>query len=221
MNWNWIIYLLKWFRGNYPAGDNFISYRSCHWLVIKQQVEADWLSRNKGERKWLRVEADVRGAGTRDEPLRMSAWEASVPHAVENMLYLDRRQFFSHSVTNCSTKPTLEQFKSQWHKTSPTVVSLTTTCRTSTQYSVKGHWSPSCLIHKQFHQRRHHESHGRRGYIRRHSETSRRQEPRRMKKTREDLTLRSYPFWNLRDLYMWCTFRGTNRHVFCKQFRPF
>jgi len=24
-----------------------------------------------------RVEADVRGAGTRDEPLRMSAWEAN------------------------------------------------------------------------------------------------------------------------------------------------
>ena len=44
-------------------------------------MKADWLSRNKGERKWLRVEADVRGAGTRDEPLRVSAWEASVPPA--------------------------------------------------------------------------------------------------------------------------------------------
>ena len=28
------------------------------------------------ERKWLFVSADVRGAGTRDEPLRTSAWEA-------------------------------------------------------------------------------------------------------------------------------------------------
>ena len=34
-------------------------------------MKADWLSRNKGERKWIRVEADVRGAGTRDEPQRM------------------------------------------------------------------------------------------------------------------------------------------------------
>ena len=39
-------------------------------------MKGDWLSQNKGEPKWLRVEADVRGAGTRDEPLRMSAWEA-------------------------------------------------------------------------------------------------------------------------------------------------
>ena len=30
------------------------------------------------ERKWLFVSADVSGAGTRDEPLRTSAWEASV-----------------------------------------------------------------------------------------------------------------------------------------------
>ena len=29
------------------------------------------------ERKWLLVSADVRGAGTRDEPLRTSAWEAT------------------------------------------------------------------------------------------------------------------------------------------------
>ena len=29
------------------------------------------------ERKWLFVSAEVRGAGTRDEPLRTSAWEAS------------------------------------------------------------------------------------------------------------------------------------------------
>ena len=29
------------------------------------------------ERKWLFVSADVRGAGTRDEPLRTSAWEAN------------------------------------------------------------------------------------------------------------------------------------------------
>ena len=29
------------------------------------------------ERKWLSVSADVRGAGTRDEPLRTSAWEAN------------------------------------------------------------------------------------------------------------------------------------------------
>ena len=29
-----------------------------------------------GEQKWLFVSADVRGAGTRDEPLRTSAWEA-------------------------------------------------------------------------------------------------------------------------------------------------
>ena len=28
------------------------------------------------ERKWLFVSADVSGAGTRDEPLRTSAWEA-------------------------------------------------------------------------------------------------------------------------------------------------
>ena len=39
-------------------------------------MEADWLSRNKGERKWLLVEADVRGVGTRDEPLRTFAREA-------------------------------------------------------------------------------------------------------------------------------------------------
>ena len=32
------------------------------------------------ERKWLFVSADVRGAGTRDEPLRTSAWKASVVH---------------------------------------------------------------------------------------------------------------------------------------------
>ena len=32
------------------------------------------------ERKWLFVSADVRGAGTRDEPLRTSAWrEATTP----------------------------------------------------------------------------------------------------------------------------------------------
>ena len=31
------------------------------------------------ERKWQFVSADVRGAGTRDEPLRTSAWEASHP----------------------------------------------------------------------------------------------------------------------------------------------
>ena len=30
------------------------------------------------ERKCLFVSADVRGAGTRDEPLRTSAWEATV-----------------------------------------------------------------------------------------------------------------------------------------------
>ena len=30
------------------------------------------------ERKWLFVSADVRGAGTRDEPLRTSAWEANL-----------------------------------------------------------------------------------------------------------------------------------------------
>ena len=40
-------------------------------------MKADWLSRNKGERKWLLVEADVRGVGTRDEPLRTFAWEAT------------------------------------------------------------------------------------------------------------------------------------------------
>ena len=39
-------------------------------------MKADWLSRNKGERKWLLVEAGVRGVGTRDEPLRAFAWEA-------------------------------------------------------------------------------------------------------------------------------------------------
>ena len=43
-------------------------------------MKADWLSRNKGERKWLLFEADVRGVGTRDEPLRTFAWEA-IPHA--------------------------------------------------------------------------------------------------------------------------------------------
>ena len=30
------------------------------------------------ERKWLFVSADVRWAGTRDEPLRTSAWEAKI-----------------------------------------------------------------------------------------------------------------------------------------------
>ena len=30
------------------------------------------------ERKWPFVSADVRGAGTRDEPLRTSAWEANI-----------------------------------------------------------------------------------------------------------------------------------------------
>ena len=74
---DWIVYLLQWFRRNYPAGDNFFSYRSCHWLVMRQQVKADWLSRKKGERKWLLVEADVRGVGTCDKPLRTFAWEAS------------------------------------------------------------------------------------------------------------------------------------------------
>ena len=36
------------------------------------------------ERKWLFVSADVRGAGTRDEPLRTSAWEATECGAVIN-----------------------------------------------------------------------------------------------------------------------------------------
>ena len=37
-------------------------------------MKADWLSRNKGERKWLLVEADVRGGGIlRDEPVRTFA----------------------------------------------------------------------------------------------------------------------------------------------------
>ena len=39
-------------------------------------MKADWLSRDKGEQKWLLVEADVRGVGTHDEPLRMFGWEA-------------------------------------------------------------------------------------------------------------------------------------------------
>ena len=30
------------------------------------------------ERKWLFVSSNVRGAGTRDEPLRTSSWEARV-----------------------------------------------------------------------------------------------------------------------------------------------
>ena len=34
-----------------------------------------------GERKWLFVSAYVRGAGTRDEPLRTSAWEATLSEA--------------------------------------------------------------------------------------------------------------------------------------------
>ena len=34
------------------------------------------------ERKWLFVSADVRGAGTRDEPLRTSAWEAMMTKAI-------------------------------------------------------------------------------------------------------------------------------------------
>ena len=33
-----------------------------------------------------------------------------------------------------------------------------------TQHFLKGHWSPSCLIHRQLHQRGHRESHGRREY---------------------------------------------------------
>ena len=38
------------------------------------------------ERKWLFVSADVRGAGTPDEPLRTSAWEASV-NAASKTIY--------------------------------------------------------------------------------------------------------------------------------------
>ena len=37
------------------------------------------------ERKWLFVSADVRGAGTRDEPLRTSAWEASVSDKIDSL----------------------------------------------------------------------------------------------------------------------------------------
>ena len=37
--------------------------------LLRQRQFAD-------ERKWLFVSADVRGARTRDEPLRTSAWEA-------------------------------------------------------------------------------------------------------------------------------------------------
>jgi len=51
-------------------------------------VKSNWLSRNKGERKWLRVEADVRGAGTRDEPLRMSAWELLFKMAIKKIISL-------------------------------------------------------------------------------------------------------------------------------------
>ena len=40
-------------------------------------MKADWLSQKKGERKWLLVEADVRGVGTCGEPLRTFVWEAS------------------------------------------------------------------------------------------------------------------------------------------------
>ena len=40
-------------------------------------MKTDWLSRKKGEWKWLLVEADVRGVGTCDEPLRTFAWQAS------------------------------------------------------------------------------------------------------------------------------------------------
>ena len=72
--------------------------------------------------------------------------------------------FYLHSVTNRSTQPTPNQLKDQWHKTSLTEVCLTTTFINFTQHLVKGHWSPSCLIHRQLHQRGHRESHGRRGY---------------------------------------------------------
>ena len=41
-------------------------------------MKADWLSQNKGERKWLLVEADVRGVRTPDKPLRTFAWEATL-----------------------------------------------------------------------------------------------------------------------------------------------
>ena len=37
------------------------------------------------ERKWLFESADVRGGGTRDEPVRTSAWEAN--HLVECLIF--------------------------------------------------------------------------------------------------------------------------------------
>ena len=40
------------------------------------------------ERKWLFVSADVRGAGTRDEPLKTSAWEASKNCELLKLLHL-------------------------------------------------------------------------------------------------------------------------------------
>ena len=40
------------------------------------------------ERKWLFVSADVRGAGTCDEPLRTSAWEARCREVQPYMIML-------------------------------------------------------------------------------------------------------------------------------------
>ena len=40
------------------------------------------------ERKWLFVSADVRGAGTCDESLRTSAWEASLKSPLMKLYFL-------------------------------------------------------------------------------------------------------------------------------------
>ena len=63
---------------NISTGDDFRCFAACtchneSMLIglFRQRQFAD-------ERKWLFVSADVRGAGTHDEPLRTSAWEATI-----------------------------------------------------------------------------------------------------------------------------------------------
>ena len=65
----------------------------------------------------------------------------SVSHAVQNMLNLDGRhkllQTFTEKLFNASDTGTI---KDRWHKTSLTVVSLTTIFTSFTQHFAKGHW---------------------------------------------------------------------------------
>ena len=58
-------------------------------------------------------------------------------------------------------EPTYYHKLSFHHKLSQTLQTFTN----FTQHLVKGHWSPSCLIHRQLHQRGHRESHGRRKFL--------------------------------------------------------